>query len=159
VRAQQVVIAVFSVLMVVVVGFGAIAYLGRSHDPTASVRLLSATGSERWTSDLDSGYAVVVTETSSAVLVAEADDCLGGGPGNVALVTQQKTTILSDTTACRVFRFRTPRPGELHAHIAGGALVVSVPSSLGGGTASLPCPCHDGARAAVTLGKFVPGSD
>jgi hypothetical protein len=158
VRAQQVVVVLFTVLMVVVVAFGAVAYLGRKHDSTASVSVYSRGGGELWHQSLDDGYAVVVAATSSAVLVGETNDCQGDGPAELTLVTPGKTAQVAASQACQVMRFQGPA-ARVRKRIVAGRLVVTIPSTLGNGTVSLPCPCGGGARAVVKLGTFVAGAD
>jgi hypothetical protein len=107
--------------------------------------------------------------------VADADDCIHGGTGKVELLTPSKTTFVASVPGCVVYRF-TSADGVAARRTAGspGRLLVTLPSRLGGGTASLPFPCPEstpdpngasgspvtrGAYARVVLGKFVLGAD
>jgi hypothetical protein len=149
----------------------------RTRPPTpGNVRVYdAATGHKLWSRSVDGGYVVVIAVTPGAALVADADDCIHGGPGTVELLTPGKTTFIATVPGCSVYRF-TPATGVYARQVAGppGRLIVNVPAQLGRGTAVLPCPCPGsvpgpfgesgspvtrGAYARVQLGKFVAGAD
>ncbi|MDQ1709305.1 MAG: hypothetical protein QOG49_690 [Frankiaceae bacterium] len=149
----------------------------RSRPPTpGTVRVYdAATGRKLWSRETDGGFVVVLAVTPGAALVADADDCIHGGPGTVEILTPHRTTFVASTSGCAVYRFVPAYGVDVRRTPASpGRLVVTIPSQLGRGTASLPCPCPEstpapngtwgtpvnrGAYARVQLGEFVIGSD
>jgi len=174
-RRRSLLLRVGAVTLLVPVVSAAAWYVSSRPPAPGTVRVYdSATGRKLWSRTTEGGYVVVLAVTPGAALVADADDCIHGGSGKVQLLTPARTTFVASVPGCDVYRL-TPSDGVYWRRTAGspGRLVVKVPS-LGGATASLPCPCPEGAPdpngragspvdrgayARVELGKFVAGAD
>jgi hypothetical protein len=160
--------ALVALLLVAVGGW----ILSRPPTPGRITVYDTTTGHRLWSRTVDGGYVVVLAVTPAGALVADADDCIHGGQGEIDLVTPGKTTFVASASACAIYRFR-PADG-VNAERRAGRLYVIVPSQLGRATALLPCPCPPsspsangiggspvefGATARVQLGKFTLGAD
>jgi hypothetical protein len=166
-----------TVCALLVVGVGALAVHRHLKAPSTAVVSVSDTTTSRhlWSRHATYGYAVVLAVTPRAALVADGDECIHQGPAVVEILGPSRTTLVSETTACALYRM--PPSQGVYAHVSRGLphrLVVEIPSILGGGVARLPCPCPGpapstngspvmparfGATEALTLGTFVPGAD
>lgn len=175
-RRRLLLIRVGAAALVVFVAI-AVGWYITSRPPTSgTVRVYdAATGHKLWSRTTDGGYVVVLAVTRSAALVADADDCIHGGTGTVEVLTPTKTTFVASVPGCTVYRIQ-PSDGVYARRAAGSParLLVTVPTWLGRGTVSLPCPCPEsapdpngaggnpvnrGAYARVQLGTFVAGAD
>jgi len=160
--------ALVALLLVAVGGW----VLSRPPTPGRITVYDAKTGHRLWSRTVDGGYVVALAVSPAGALVADADDCIHGGQGEIDLLTPGKTTFVAQASACAIYRFR-PVDG-VYAERRAGRLYVIVPSQLGRATALLPCPCPSsppsangiagspvefGATARVQLGKFTLGAD
>jgi hypothetical protein len=115
------------------------------------------TGHKLWSATTEGGYVVLLAVTAREVLVADADDCVGGGSGRIEILSSHGARVVRNVTGCAAYRADRTMRG-LGRQVVGRRLVLQLPTEVGGGHVSLACPCG-GASGLVVLGSFTPGSD